>query len=595
MNKIRLLILSLFLSVGAGTPDDLPGQELSPDLYFRHIAQDTQNRGKDTAAEEEGKTPGTSLSLQWLDSVSQTWEAPPVAEQMSELSEAVKVGMGAIFIPRMSNSAESEPEVFIEDEEGSVAATGRTGQMYNLLPGRYTIKIGTIQKRPVIENISVDEGRLQPVLPNWGGVKIEVTNKSGQPIRGSYDLAKMAPITPLGRGQGRDINLAEDLSTWLLPPGTYKIVSPGSSFNTITNFLTFRVKEGEFLPYTVVQDENSAEIAGGGILTPAEGMEEYGAWNHSINFGGSADMGYVTNHIKDSSSSSLGMSLLLYDRLNYLGERIRLNNLLKLDVTLSLRQDKDDDIIISNAFDELRFNSIFTYKIYERFGPYMRGEYSSGIIPKTEYAKQSEGDEAEPHYFLLFDGRPDSLFGDIPYEVDSLSERYRVKPVFSPINLEAGIGGNVQVFRNPAVNTRFLGGFGMTYERRWDELGTLSEDDYHIADSTHDYFQDYMDDNLHTILYDIDTERFNIGPELMIQNELNIGAAVSANTEIRILAPVERVSKPDITFNNLLSFHLLSNLIADYDFTYRLVQSDDEDLKTNFSRHRFLLRFSFSR
>ncbi|ERP31487.1 hypothetical protein [Chitinivibrio alkaliphilus] len=594
MKTIVLFLYLLYFSTG-GIADELPGEELDPDRFFRHISSSVEMGSEKDDTSRTPREPRALPRLKWLDSVSQTWEAPPLSEQISNDTTAIRIGMGAIFVPSMSKSPEDEPEVYILDESGEVVVSGTTGRGYNLEPGTYSVGVGNIPKRPLIEDVVVEESKMIPVMPSWGGVRFEVINKDGTPIRGEYDMARMDPMTHLGRGRGRDITLAEGLSVWLLQPGTYKVVSPGMSFNTITNFITFRVKPGEFMNYTLVQEEATSTIVGGGILGTGDRDDTRSAWRHSLNFGGSADLSQTNNHLRDSVHTSLGLSLIFYDRSYYTSEQITLDNLLKFDVSLAVNRDELDNLTLTTVLDEMRFNTIFTYKLYERFGPYGRGEYVSGFVPSRVYANNDGRDADEKHFFLLYDERFDTLDTVEPREIDSLSESYQSKPAFSPLTIQGGIGGNVQLFRTPVINTRVLTGFGITYERRWDELGTLSDTEYEVLDSSSTFYEQYLDRTPHTILYNIDTERFNTGPEVMLQNTLNLGAVASVTTEFRAFAPVDRFRRPDITLSNLFSLHLLGNLVLDYDYTYRRVRADEEELRTRFSRHRVLLRFSLSR
>ncbi|MGM0443746.1 MAG: hypothetical protein ACQEQV_06115 [Fibrobacterota bacterium] len=578
--------------IEAKPPRDLPGEELTEDAFFEavvsSVARSKSNSDLVTVSDD------VRDGLTWLDSVSQTWAAPPVPQQIEQDTIPIKLGMGAIFIPRMSKKNDIEPEISIHDTAGDVVATGTTGRKYNLLPGQYTVFASNVPKHPMYKDVTLSESELVPLFPDWCGLKVEVINTNGKPIRGEYDLARLGPITPIGRGKGRDINLAEALRVWLLPPGTYKIVSPGSSYNTVSNFLTLRMHPGEFVQYTVVIDEKTGNIVGGGIINPDVNDAEESDWVHNLNFGGSIDMGFTDNHRKDSTNNSLGLSALFYDRLNYVTDRIRWNNLIRADLSLSVDRDEYDNVNLSSALDELRLNSVFTYSLQEKFGPYGRGEYSSGIIPSRVNRSVENVDEPLSHYFILLDEKPDSLTDDISVEIDSVSDSYMTQPALSPVVVQAGVGGNFQILRNPGISTRMLTGFGLTWERRWDGKGTITPDEVPL-DSTSTLFTDYIQEKYNTILYRIDKHRFNTGPEVMLDNRMNLGSAVSVTTEFRAFAPVERLLEPDISVSNLLSFHLAGNIIIDYDYSYKLVQAREEELKAEQSRHRVLLRFSISR
>lgn len=594
MSKWGLLLLLIVTLVLAKLPADLPGEEINDKEYFEFILEqrDSSDLEQDTTTSSQTLT-NEEKEMQWLDSISQGWEAPPLSVQIDNDSTPIHLGMGAVFIPRLSSDNSIEPEITIHTKSGDLVASGQTGKKYNLLPGEYVVFISSLPKISIYKSFIIKEARLTPIIPDWCALKIEVINDNAKPIRGEYDLAKTNPLIPIGRGRGRDINLAEELRVWLIPPGTYKIIGPGTSYNAVSNFLTVRINPGEFINYSIVQDESSNKILGGGIIEENTQNRIRSSWRHSINLGGSIDIGFLKNHKKDSTEKDLKFSMLLYDRLTYQKNKIDLNNLMKVDITLDLTENSRDEFKLQSSLDELRLNSIFTYKLFPRLGPYGRIEYISGILPKSAYRKYGATDQ-ESHYFLTFDSIPDTINDSSNFIVDSTSEALTIEPVFSPINIQSGIGGNVQLLRNRFINIRLLSGFGFTYEKKWDEKKII-EDDELTLDSTSTTFNNYYNEKLHTTLAKIDQKRFDFGPEFMLNSNLSIGKSVTVDTEVRYFAPVKRFSTPDITVSNLLSFHLTGQIILDYDYSFNLIQATEKELQSQESRHRILLRFSFSK
>lgn len=599
MIKIILFLLFAVTLLCAKLPADLPGQEIDDNQYLEYILEQRDSTTEDTITISTQSPTGEEAEIAWLDSISQSWEAPSLSQQIADDTIPVHLGMGAVFIPRMSSKNSIEPEITIhERESGNLVASGQTGKKYNLLPGKYVVFISSIPKISIYKNFTIQEARLTPIIPDWCALKIEVINDNAKPIRGEYDIAKTGPLTPIGRGRGRDINLAEELRVWLLPAGTYKIIGPGTSYNAVSNFLTVRVNRGEFINYSIVQDETTNKILGGGIILENTQSSISSNWNHSINLGGSIDIGFLKNHKSDSTEKDLKFSMLLYDRLTYRRNKVDLNNLMKIDITLDLQENSKDEFTLQTTLDELRLNSIFTYKLFPRVGPYGRIEYTSGILPKRAYRTGEDS-----HYFLTYDEIPyadperkkEKIISDsiLPI-VDSLSEEKDIEPAFSPVNIQSGIGGNVQLLRNRFMNVRLLSGFGFTFERKWDEKKIYEDEDL-ILDTASTIYQNYIYEQNHTILERIDEERFEFGPEFMLNSNLSLGRSVTVDTEFRYFAPVKRFSTPDITITNLLSFHITGHVILDYDYSFKLIQPEESDLQNEESRHRILLRFSFSK
>ncbi len=590
--KCSLLLISIISLLFSRPPAVLPGEELSNETYFDYMLNNalTQQELDDLQKPyvESDKIDTTALSA--------TWNAPSIADQMGAAG-SIKLGMGAIFVPRMSEDGAIEPDILIKDKAGKILASGQTGEYFNVMPGAYTIHIGNLAKMEITREVFVEEGKPSLVFPDWCALRIEVIDENAKPIRGEYDLAQLSPLTPIGRGRGRDLDLNEDIKIWFLPPGNYKIIGVGASLNSISNFLTVSLtKKGELIRYTVVQDTKDSKILGGGILIEDAATRKNRNWTHNINIGGSVDLNYTQDHKNDTSDNALGLSMLMYDRFNFRKEKFELNNLVKIDMSLNMASFRLNSL--ESSIDELRITSLFTYRLFPRFGPYARGEYISGILPKSVKAPTSDvatKSEATQHTFIFLDDIPDVIDDSYDVKYDSTSEDVRISPPFSPINLQAGVGGNVQVFRNRIINSRFLAGFGIDYESHWDTWRTVPDSLLTFDSTSQVYNKYYTGERLQTTLEDVSKERLDYGPELVLNTDIYLGRFISIENESRLFFPFERMDAPDMVIRNLLSLHLTGNVIIDYDYNFTMIQALEEELQTREGRHRILLRFSFSR
>ncbi len=591
--RFATLLLILGSLVSARPPQTLPGDELSNSNYLNYMVKNTLSE-QELQELQSGKIGDNST----IDTIKLflTWNAPSIADQIAADTAMIRLGMGAIFVPRMSEPGAIEPDIMIKNETGKLLQAGQTGRKFDLLPGMYTIHIGNLAEFPLTRDVYVEEGKVTPVMPDWCALRIEVVDENAAPIRGEYDLASLDPLTPIGRGRGRDIDLNEDLRIWFVPAGTYKILGVGASLNSISNFLTVRLPHpGEFVRFTVVQDTIGKILGGGVLLEDLQGRNN-SSWTHNFNVGGNIDFNYVSDKLADTSGNTTALSLLVYDRLSFKRNKVEISNLIKADVTLSTDEFKLKTL--RSTVDELRATTLMTYRLFPRFGPYARGEYVSAILPKAVKALTSEIVEksaAPTHTFIYLDSVPKQLRDTDVIKFDSTSQSVVVSPFISPVHLQTGVGGNVQVMRNRVANMRFLTGFGLDYEKKWDSWEAKADKDL-VIDSTNSIYTRYYRGNvLHTTLVRSDDQRFEYGPEFMLNTNLYLSRYISAESDIRLFMPTNRIETPDFVMRNLISLHITGNLILDYDYNYSLVQASQEKLQTDQSRHRVLIRLSFSK
>ena len=596
MKKITTLIILIILAAAAAPPPRVPGEKLTNEMFFNYLmskrapADTTQDNSQEETPSEENRLPWHS------------WHSLPIHDQIALDTTAFRHGNGALFVPRMSAGGNMEPHFLVFDAEHERVAVGETGRKINLLPGRYTLSIVENVPFEINQEFEIVAGEITPIMPSWAGVIIEVIDETGKPIRGEYDLALLDPLMSIGRGRGRDIDLAEDLRVWFLPVGYYKIIGVGSPLNTITNFLTFRITdEGEFMRLTLVQDPQTLRILGGGVLLgDLVSYERRTNWTSSINLGGSIDFNYIKDDFLDTISNTTKLSLLLFIRNNYRKDKLEIMNLKRIDVSFLLDDMKWNTLRTSS--DELRINTLFTYRLLPRSGPYWRGELVSSAFPQTasfyhgNTTRRGVAGGNFSHLFIFWDNVPDTISDATPpAKIDAQAATYRISPAFSPLQLQTGGGYNVQIVRNRIIDTRFLSGFGVEYEKKWNSWRIVSERNLNF-DIQSDIFQNIYNTNIDRItLEKNDGERFDYGPEFMLNYLLYITRYLSLDGNVRLFMPIERFSTPDFRSHTLLTFRLTQYLNIDYDYTFDLIQASQDELRVKSNRHRILARFSFAR
>lgn len=594
-SPIAILIISAIFSLFAAPPPNVPGEKITNEIYYDYIT--SKNPSADTlnsqdSLQDENKN---------VNNPQHTWGAIPIHDQIALDTTAVKYGNGALFIPRMSAAGSTEPNFYIYDSENERVATAETGRKINLLPGNYTLKIIENVPFDIVEEFEIRAGEITPMIPSWTGVAIEVIDETGKAIRGEYDLALLDPLMSIGRGRGRDIDLAEDLRIWFLPAGYYKIIGVGSPLNSISNFLTFKITDaGEFMRFTLVQDPETNKILGGGMLLgDLVTNEKNRKWSNSVNLGGSIDFNYYNDAFEDSTANLTNFSLLLFNRFTYNKNKMEVMNLARIDVAFLLEDMKWKTLRTTS--DELRINSLFTYRLFQRSGPYWRGEFVSSVFPKSasfEYSEMSKRrkDAEYSHLFLMFDEIPETIDDDTPVKTDKNANSIRISPSFSPIQLQAGGGYNIQILRNRIIDMRFLSGFGVEYEKQWDSWSVISEKSLNFDTGSNIFRNIYDNANIDRITLERNNgERFDYGPEFMLNYFAYFTRYISLDGNIRFFIPIERYKSPDFRSHTLLSFRLTRFLSIDYDYTFDLIQADQEELRVKSNRHRILARFSFAR
>jgi len=586
-NYTAIILLIFAAAAFAGPPPDVPGEMLSNEVFFNHFHRNRQQAAQSSEyydAQDEASPSRSARSI------------VPIHDQIARDTTVIRYGEGAVFVPRMSDAGNIEPIFHIYDSKGNHVEVGETGRKVTLPPGQYMLRVISRTPFEITQNFEVRQAEVTPITPNWSAVRIEVINPLGIPIRSEYELASLDPLMAVGRGYGRDMNLAEDLRIWFLPTGYYKILGVGAALNSIDNFLTFSLhRNGELLRFTVVKDSETRRIVGGGTLLDdiiSSGRRQ-SDWRHSVNIGGSVDFNYYTDRLNDTTSNTTYFSFLIFDRLNFRRNRAEFSNIARFDLGMSIEDMDVRTLRVTN--DELRINSLFTYRLIDRMGPYLRGEFTTALfVRRSDFGRDARQRENARHAFILFDEIPEIIDDFSKQQIDSSSFSFTTAPAFSPIQIQFGSGLNIQLFRNHILDARFLSGLGIEYERRWNSWRTISERTL-IFDSTSSVYQDVFNSNMdRIILAQNNGERLEIGPEFIFNYFFFLTRILSFDGELRLFMPFDRFSKPNLRSHTLVSLRLTQHLSLDYDYTFNLAMPQQEELRSRSHRHRVLARFSFA-
>jgi hypothetical protein len=564
--------------VFAELPPDLPGDEISHEQLDLSIPRDTVKR--------ELAITATGTGLPWLDKAQKTWDAPTLAEQMSTGDNFVPIGMGGIFIPRLSSEGAS-PDINIRDAKGRLVVSGNAGSTFKVEPGMYTVILGSgAHKQRIIRAVTVEEGKTVPVLPEWSALNVETVDSMAIPFKGEYELVRIDEFETYGRGYGANPDLGEVVKTWILKPGTYKILGIGQGFNSLTNFVTVRLVQGELCKVLLVQDSTTFRILGGGTVevTPRSKLTSH--WKYGANIGGNIKFNSeIDRSAKDTSASTL-FGLLSTVWITFDRDPIEWQTRARLDEGFNFSGLNFGDPLTDA--DDFLFNSLFIWRILNWFGPYARAELRTTFLPR-----RSIRDERNP-YFCILD--PD-YYADAPVPFFDSSRAIRLKPAFSPLLVDAGMGANADVFNFSFLETRLRAGFGSSF--------SYLPDRYAITDSAAVKWRDtsmrdrYLQQvNRSVILHTEDaTTDFGFGPQASIAGMLRIGRVITTDAELKFFAPVapeQRLTRPDFDILANVSWRLSRWVTLDYTYIYLLKQPDNVEARIDKSTHGIWLRFSYT-
>ena len=193
----------------------------------------------------------------------QTWLAPSPQKQLERNAQLPSMLKGGIFVPSMTMGM-NEPRYQIYKNDQKIEES-TTGTIIYVDPGDYTVTVGTPVTEERLEfDVHVVEGAVTTVPVEWSGLVVKVVDDHGTTIHGNYEIVSLPDRSYIGLGSGALINEGERLNTWLLWPGKYMIISAGEGYQARKNFITVSLEPGQLSRITLVLDEDTGDILGGG-------------------------------------------------------------------------------------------------------------------------------------------------------------------------------------------------------------------------------------------------------------------------------------------------------------------------------------------
>jgi hypothetical protein len=380
-----------------------------------------------------------------------SWESPPVTTQLEMDDTLVPIGKGAVFVPSMTDPL-NEP-VYGVLENGRIVQNSITGHRIILMPGTYTVVYGSGTVDQMMQKtVEVVEAATTVVKPDWSGLDIDVIDETRTEIREYYDLFSLTTGEAYGIGQGVEEGLNEKLRTWILPPGTYKVVKPGSNLNAVTNFGTIRLLPGELIRATLVIDSKTMNFLGFGFLTATRtGPRLNHKWNSQSELSGNALLNYIPSGLSPTASNTTATADFewLTDARYESGRHI-FPVWSNVQEGLSLQGNKK----IQKSLDQGEIRLTYIYRFNDYINPYLRFSAISSFF-QTSYRFDTPTDYTEVN-----------VKGDTLKTVHG-ANGIKLSGPFSPIQLKQGFGVTSTLVKTVPFNISLRSGFGarQTYAR----------------------------------------------------------------------------------------------------------------------------------
>ena len=355
---------------------------------------------------------------------SKTWLAPPPDVQLASDKKLNTVSRGGIFVAAMTNGF-SEPKFQVRDAADEIVTEGYTGSVAYVPPGDYTVVVGSVGGGTRLEfDVHVVEGSTTTVPVEWSGLQIKVVDDRGSMIRGNYELISMPDRGYIGLGTGALVNEGERASTWLLWPGQYMIISVGEGYQARKNFITLKLIPGELTRFTLVLDEETGDILGGGEIDDEVAMDEDKWWDAGLLVGGSRRFTSTNDVIGKANGEVFELSAFLESYINILRYKNFFYARLNAEIGGTV---KIEDRPFVTTIDELNLELLYAYRVVDWFGPYARFSFESNMAPAWQ-------EFSAP----MTVNKLDSQGAIVSSSNDKLDTQ--VSPAFSPVTLNMGAG-----------------------------------------------------------------------------------------------------------------------------------------------------------
>ena len=462
------------------------------------------------------------------------WITPPPDQQLKADTTPVPSGMGAVFVPAMSNGID-EPETLVYQGSQRVAS-GLNGTRIILAPGDYVLRIGSgplDQMMSVPVSVTAGNTTLVPVV--WSGIMIEVVDRNNVPHRGSYELIQVSDRQPYTVGFGADTLLGERIRTILLAPGLYRIVRPGANYRARTDFSTVDVPAASMVYFKLVLDPDDGRLLGGGVVPPEEMgvVSEGSAWTRRITVGLGLPIASTDNVVGATNQTSIGADMTFDTYVIYNKNKNYWATIFEIEQGFVRIDPQDTEALpVQKTIDRVRFDTIYTRFWSPFVGPYVRFGLLTNFFESNVLV-------TEPTVVTKR-----FLDGTTTADLLSANEDFKVGGPFAPVLLREGAGFNFRLIRARVSSLDWRVGLGFRQSR------------FRGA-----FVQDSAGPN---VLAYSEVESFNeTGLETTIVGTVRLGRLM-LNTNLDLFGDFDELEEPTIDWRNTFSWRLTGDLSLDY-------------------------------
>jgi len=530
--------------------------------------------GPDSAIEAEGSSPspapsgGTSpagaaaetrvpSSRLALLERPETWDQPPTAEQLSLDSTLIPPGKGAIFVPAMSDPRLDPPWLILQGSH--VVQSLQPGRRAVVPPGIYEVRLGSgsLEER-IRRRVLVREGVTTVIPATWSTLVVNVVDEYSQPFRGSYELLRLPERRNLGMGLGADVEIGEEVRSWVLEPGDYMLLKTGENPTARRDFFTFRLRPGERTVLTLVMDRTTGNFQGAGEIPPGGWRARLPKdWTVRLAVGADAEF----NRRSDLAGFTSGYGFTLGGYLDLMGLYKPQSHYLYLRLKLEEKQVKIPDQPFQKDLDELKADALYVYRVLPWLGPYVRVGGTTALFPGYTWL-------GSPTEVVEVDGS-----GQAVRSLGTFEGKYRLSSSLAPTEVKGGAGlgflvtgiywfdANVRI----GVGTRYLWTRGLMAP-----AGSLTSP--------------------RTLYLRRKSDAWQTGIEGTVIASLRWTRWLLATLEFEALEPFTDFRHPILTWDSNVGIRLASFVSLNYLYRMILDQDRSEHLQTE---HRVLLRFTW--
>lgn len=392
------------------------------------------------------------------------WSAGTIQQQLDRDPTLVPFGKGAIFVPSMTNPLDEPPVTVYRG--GQRVDEGTTGLRILVAPGTYEVRLGS---GPLEHRISIQatvRERHTTVIPvSWAGLSIHVLDEQFSSLRGSYEIIRVDDREYIGSGFGTDEQAGEPLSTWVLPPGLYKIVRLGENYRARTDFTTVRLQPGQHTHFILVQDA-TGEFKGAGEVPEEEVFRPTDDFFGSVVLGADAALNSRRNAIGIEDGETITFRLFLDSRLSIRA----FDNPLVLRLQVEEGQTKAVGVPWQKSNDRVDLDALYVYRFTPVIGPYARVGAETGLLPGFDFIEPSRVERQFDDGRVELTGREVSevkisrAFGLVSLREGAGINVRALKTLLAEFNVRVGAGGRHRFTRalfeplGPQLRTVDLGG-----------------------------------------------------------------------------------------------------------------------------------------